>query len=204
MEGWVRGPNAVLLDTVASHARAKVVVQCACGVARHCSFFAARTLNNSGTAYHCRVCAGQGSSYEKLVYALCDSEECIKQYAVEAHSVYQPAELPVCDGTTVHVHRKRWDVMTLDPPNLLIEVQGEGHGTKLVTKANNSDNNMAARVHKDRLYAQAAHEQGYSVLWLCVGDAHVSGRALTERWGAALKEALAHVRDKRAPQLFTA
>jgi hypothetical protein len=194
----------MLLDTKASYCGDKVAVKCDCEVAQHCNFCGVRTVNHSSGARHCRVCAGQGSTYEQLLYALCDTEECIKLYAVEAFSVYDKAELQVCDGTTTHVHRKRWDVMTLDPPNLLIEVQGEGHGKKLVTKANNPDSSMAARVHKNRLYAQAAQRMGYSVLWLCVGDAHKSERALAKQWGAALKHAVAHVGGNMPPQLFTA
>jgi hypothetical protein len=164
---------------------------------------------NKKPACVCHVCNVLGtdqrsSSYEKLVYRLCDAEKSIKTYAVEACAVSEPGEREVCDGTFARVSKKPWDVMVLEPANLLIEIQGEGHSTKLVTEQNASDTSMAARRHRDELYAEAAVRAGFSVLWLEVPGVKTSMRAMSKAWAAQLKKAVAYVKGSNPPKLMKA
>jgi len=134
---WEQGSNAMLLSSKAAYSMDKGVVMCDCGHEKHRMFVSVRVANKRPTCV-CHVCTvlstNEGSSsYERLVYRLCEAEDLIETYAVEACAVSESGELEVCDGTTACVSKKRWDVMVLGPASLLIEIQGEGHSTKLVT-----------------------------------------------------------------------
>jgi hypothetical protein len=171
---------------------------------KHVVYRGVRSANHSNTALQCRVCDGGGSSWECLLYELLDKEQLIELYATEACSLSKLAHPVVQDGVRVHPEMKRWDVVTAAPSGLLIEMQGEGHSSRLVSKANNTDSSMAKRQRRDWLYAQTAIGQGWSVLWLWV-DEHITSRsAQAAIWAAQLTRAVAHVKAKGAPQLFVA
>ena len=163
-----------------------------------------RSANHSATALRCRVCSGEGSKWEQHLYCTLDKEDSVVLYAVEACSVAKPAEPIMCDNVRVHPEKKRWDATIVAPSGLLIEMQGEGHSSKLVSKANNTDSTMAERQLKDWLYADAAMQQGWSVLWLCVDESITSQDAQAARWAAQLRNAVAHVKGGGTPQLFVA
>ena len=92
-------------------------------------------------------------------------------YMLWKHAAWlKPAEPVMCDNVRVHPEKKRWDATIVAPSGMLIEMQGEGHSSKLVSKANNTDSTMAERQLKDWWYADAAMQQGWSVLWLCVDE----------------------------------
>ena len=90
------------------------------------------------------------------------------------------------------------------PGGLLIEMQGQGHSTRLLTKANNTDSSLAERKLKDWLYAQEALRQGWSVLWLWVDECISSPRAQAALWAKQLHRAVAHVKGGGCAQLFCA
>jgi hypothetical protein len=94
------------------------------------------------------------------LYDLCDAEELIELYAVEAHSLDKPAAPVECEGMRVCPESKPWDVTVAAPEGLLIEMQGEGHSSSLVAKANNTDSSLAEMQLKDSLYAEEAMRQG--------------------------------------------
>jgi len=205
---WEQGSNAMLLSSKAAYSMDKGVFMCDCGHEKHRMFVSVRVANKRPTCV-CHVCTvlstNEGSSsYERLVYRLCEAEDLIETYAVEACAVSESGELEVCDGTTACVSKKRWDVMVLGPASLLIEIQGEGHSTKLVTKHNCSDSSMAARRHRDELYAEAAIRAGFSVLWLEVPGVKTTERALSKAWRAQLKNAVAYVTGNNPPKLMKA
>lgn len=88
--------------------------------------------------------------------------------------------------------------MCLQPPNLLIEVQGEQHTSKADCRQHNQGDTVGTRQHKDHVLADAAIAAGFSVLWLYPGDE--CGRH--SRWAAALQMALEHVTANQAPKLL--
>lgn len=206
MRKWESGSNAMLLGSKAYYSMDKGVYMCDCQHEKHRMFVSVR-VGNTHPECVCHVCHALNteegsSSYERLVYRLCDAEELIEAYAVEACAVSEPGGVEVCDGSFAYVSQKKWDVMILTPANLLVEVQGQGHSTKLVTKPNNSDSNMAARWHRDHLYAEAAIREGFTVLWLEVESADTPERVLAKAWAAELKHAVAYVQGKHPPKLL--
>lgn len=206
LHNWESGSNAMLLESKPAYSMDKGVYTCDCMHAKHRMFVSVRVANKR-PACVCHVCRVLGtdvksSKYERLVYTLCDAEELIEAFAVEACAVSEVGEVEVCDGSTACVSKKRWDVMVLTPANLLIEVQGQGHSTKLVTMPNSSDSSMEARHHRDEIYAEAAVRAGCCVLWLEVGSTDTPLRVLRKAWAAELKHAVAYVRDNHPPKLM--
>ena len=171
---------------------------------KHVVFLGVRTANHNETALNCRVCGSKGSSWERVLYDLCDAEQLIELFAVEAHSLNKPEHAVESEGVTVCPASKRWDVTVAVPRGLLVEMQGQGHSSRLLTKANNTDSSLAERRLKDWLYAEEAMRQGWSVLWLWV-DEEISNKAtLAALWAEQLHRAVAHVKSEGAPTLFVA
>lgn len=200
---WIGGINHMLLSSKAAYSSDKGVVECTCGNSKHCRFMAVQQIARRDDAFSCRVCQDKGSNHEKLLYKSMDQEPLINLYAVETYSLSEKQQLRLHNGDVVQVNRHAWDAMTIDPPNLLIEVQGEGHTSKMVTKANNSDDTLSIRAQRDQLLATAAHGAGFSVLWLCMSECG-SETSRERDWAAKLKEAVAHVAAGKPPQLFIA
>ena len=190
-----------------SYSSRKVYYNCNCGQPKHVVFVGVRTANLSPTALDCCVCLEKGSSWEKLLYKLCDEEPLIQQYCCEGCSLPLPVRVEVCEGDSICVNRKPWDVTVpvVDKPyGLLIEVQGQGHNKRPMSKAHNSDSSLAARWLKDHACKDVALPQGWSVLWL-VGNEDVKSKHIVRaRWAAKLREAMAHVKAGGDTQLFTA
>jgi hypothetical protein len=165
-------------------------------------YLGVRTANHNGAAFRCRVCGGHGSGWERVLYELCDAEQLVQLYAAEAHSLDKPAKPFESEGVRVCPEAKRWDVAVAAPEGLLIEMQGEGHSSRLVAKPNSTDSSLAERRLKDWLYAQEAIRQGWSVLWLWVDERSTNRTALADLWTAQLRHAVAHVKAGGPPQLF--
>ena len=188
-----------------SYSQQQLYYDCSCRPGtKHMVYLGVRTANLKHTARKCRVCGTQGSSWERVLYNLCDAEQLIELYAVEAHSLGKPEHDVECEGVTVCPASKRWDVAVAAPGGLLIEMQGQGHSTRLLTKAKNTDSSLAERRAKDWLYAQEALRQGFSVLWLWVNEDIRRNAALAALWAEQLHRAVAHVKGGGAPQLFAA
>lgn len=177
---------------------------CAAGgkISKHRRYVSVRVANTSSEARSCHVCSGKGSKPERVLYAVADAEELVKQYAVEACSLSNQGVVKVCDSTIIHPSRKRWDLSTVTPHGLLVEVMGEGHSSRLVTKANNTDDSISERKRKDHAYAQAAVDQGWSVLWLWVQRRDPTFKRTAKKWAAQLREALKYVIAEGKPMLF--
>ena len=169
---------------------------------KHCGFMSVRVANTSTTALSCHVCDGEGTEPERVLYAVADAEELIELYAVEACSVVKAVCVEVCDTIKVYPSSKRWDLTTVAPNGLLVEMMGQGHSSRLVTKANNTDDSISTRQRRDFAYADAAIQQGWSVLWLWVEDDDPGFSRSAEKWAAQLREALMYVIGKGRPMLF--
>jgi len=171
---------------------------------KHVVYRGVRSANHSKAALKCRVCSSGGSKWERLLYDSLDKEELIELYAVEAFSLAKPAYPTMQDGVVVHPEKKRWDVTVVVPGGLLIEMHGEGHHSRLLTKANSPDHSLADRQLRDWLYAMAAMEQGWSVLWLWVNEDVTCDSTQVSMWAQQLQKAVVHVQAKGLPQLFGA
>lgn len=179
-------------------------LSCAAGgqASKHRGYMSVRVANTSSKARLCHVCSGKGSKPERVLYDVADAEELVKQYAVEACSLSNQRVVKVCDSIVIHPSKKRWDLSTVTPHGLLVEVMGEGHSNRLVTKADNTDDSISERQRKDYAYAQAAVEQGWSVLWLWVQERDPSFTRTAKKWAAQLSEALEYVTAEGKPMLF--
>ena len=192
----------MLLSSKGAYSRDKVAAQCKCGCKKHCRFMGVQSIRRNPDAFACRVCKGEGSSHEKLLYELMDNEELIELYAVESHCITSTVEIDKTSGQTLDVGRHKWDAVTLVPPSLVIEVQGEGHSSKLITKPKNPEYSLAERVHRDDVLAAAAQADGFSILVLYADDS-LPRQALATKWAQKLHEAVVHVASGLAPKLFS-
>ena len=192
----------MLLSSKPAYTLDKAVFRAACGRAKHAVLQGVQQASRGGGVFACRVCARKGSGPEQAMHKLLEAEQQVELFAVEACALSSPRLLETAAGGTLHVGRKRWDAVLLAPANLLIEVQGEQHHSKLCTRAHNLDADLADRLDKDQRLAAAAQAAGFSVLWLCVGEAHETRRARAARWAASLRQAVMHVQAHKPPTLF--
>lgn len=202
-QSWIPQLSHLLHESQPSHSTHKNNYKLKCKGPKHCAQVSVRSANYSATALACHVCKGQGSKPERLLYELLDKEECVQLYAVESFSLVQKAQVSLQDGTVICPNLKRWDVTTLQPPGLLVEVQGEGHSSKLVTRRNNTDDTITNRQLKDIGYAEAAQREGWSVLWLWWDEGCTKPHTLAEKWAAELRKAVEHVVAGGKPELFS-
>jgi len=179
-------------------------LKCAVGEqpSKHCAYVSVRAANASDTALSCRVCSSRGSGPESVLYALADAEVLVELYAVEACSLPRMGGVDAGEGILVYPSRKRWDLATVTPHGLLVEVMGQGHSNMLVTKPNNTDDSIGTRQLKDLAYTKAAVGKGWSVLWLWVEDDDPSFSRSSKVWAAQLREALMYVIGGGKPMLF--
>lgn len=201
-ECWVPQANHLLHESQPSHSPHKNVYKLQCGCSKHCAYVSVRSWNWSPTARCCGVCKGEGSQPEKLLYGVLDAMDVVKLYAVESYSLVRKDKVCLEDGTVLHPNLKRWDAAILQGYGLLVEVQGEGHSSKLVTKANSTEDTISDRQLKDRGYAEAAVREGWSVLWVWVDDTCPTPRKRAAKWEDQLGKALSHVLSGGKPQLF--
>jgi hypothetical protein len=188
---------------MAAFSTSKAAFRCSCERAKHARFLGVQCAARSSDAFNCRVCAGKGSRPERLLYSLLDNEHLIELYAVETHSVSSTAPLVLADGTTLRVSDHRWDAMTLLPPNLLIEVQGQQHTSKLDTRPRSPDASLANRLQRDEALVAAARAAGFSVLWLHTREGESESTCIA-RWAGRLQQAVRHVAARGPPLLFSA
>lgn len=201
-ECWIPQVNHILHESQPSHSPHKNVYKLQCKCPKHCAYVSVRSWNWSPTARCCHVCEGGGSQPERLLYEVLDAMDVVQLYAVESYSLVQKKSVCLEDGTVVHPNLKRWDATILHGHGLLVELQGEGHSSKLVTRPNNTEDTIPDRQLKDRGYAEAAVKQGWSVLWVWVDDTCPTPRKRALQWAAQLRQALSHVVAGGQPQLF--
>lgn len=175
----------------------------ACKVPQHCVFISARTANTSPTAFRCHMCdSRQPSSHEQDLYDLCAEENCIELFAAEGYCLHKGEPLQFGHNDVLCPSKKPWDVVIAKPHGLLIEMQGQGHSSKLMTKHNNKDSSIDEKQDRDMAYAQEAVRQGWSVLWLWVDDYHHELHGRRTVWAAQIRQAMAHVVSGQKPKLF--
>lgn len=201
-ERWLPGVNGMLLSSKAAYSTDKAAFQCACGEQKHCVLVGVQqVMRAGGAAFACRVCSGKGSAHERVLYECLAKEPLIGCFAVEAHATISNQQLLMRDGSVLQPSLHRWDAVTLVPPNLLIEVHGEQHTSKLDMRSHNRDSSLCARAEKDHKLAAAARTDGFSVLWLHV-DGGASERARAQQWAEQLRAAAVHVHAGHPPRLF--
>lgn len=201
---WKPSVNYMKHQGMTSYSGQQNFYGCGCGRKKHAVFVSVRVANHHNSGLRCRACERNSSKWEDLLYCVLDAEQSVEMYAAEACSLAKPARPVVCGDKVLCVERKKWDVMLAKPHGLLIEVQGEGHSQRLVTKRNNTDGSLAERLAKDSLYADEAIAQGWSVLWLCVQQGITRLKPHKAKWSAKLKEAVAHVKAGGEPRMFVA
>lgn len=159
-------------------------------------------MSRNPNTFGCHVCEGKGSSFEQLSYSVLNEEPLVKLFAVESAAISKKIKLAIADSPdNINLNRHRWDVVTLDPPSLLIEVQGEGHTCREDGRCNNGGDTLAIRQAKDEALAAAAIAEGFSVLWLFPRDRQ-NMQVTKALWATGLKQALSHVMANNPPQLF--
>jgi hypothetical protein len=140
------------------------------------------------------MCESLGSSsYEEVLYELCVEQSLIKLFAAEAYCLHGRQPLRLGHNDWVHPSRKPWDVVVADPHGLLIEMHGEGHSSKVLTKSNNKDTSISDQQNRDLANAQEAVKQGWSVLWLWVDGWRVEPHSRRAAWKQQLRLAMEHV-----------
>ena len=122
--------------------------------AQHVACLGGGTANPSETALNGHACSRKGSSWQGVLYGLCDAEQLIELYAVEAHSLDKPEHAVVFEGLTVCPASNRENVIVAAACSLVIKVNGQGHSTIVLTHANSCDSSLAEMRLKDQLYAQ--------------------------------------------------
>lgn len=197
----------MLLESRGAYSTCKEVYACSCEHPKHCRYFGRQVTQRGPDPFACGVCGGTGqapSSYEEQVYALLDDEPLVKRYAVQVHPLSGVVAVLTPFGVVeLKLSKHRFDAYIVDPANLLIEVQGEGHIDKLVTKPKNPDATLKERWARDEALAKAAQDAGFSILQLHADGAGSKAKA-PSTWKAQLQQALQHVQAGNAPKLFVA
>jgi hypothetical protein len=195
----VPGQNVLEPSSYTAYGNNQLVISCNCRHSKHARLLQCQSVTRSSNATACHVHAGKGSAHEQEFYEVADREPLLTLYAVEAAAISKNIQLSIPGSRAkLHLNKKRWDLVSLTPPNLLVEVQGEYHTNKQDTRKNNRGDTVEDRQTKDSRLACAAVKEGYSVLWLFPGDK--CGRSA--RWAEALRQALQHVQANRKAKLF--
>jgi len=121
------------------------------------------------------------------------------RFAAEAYAAYDQPAVKLPSGHMLAVGSLPYDIMSLEPANLVIEVMGKQHDTKLMTYANSNEMRGVSSSHIDEAKKAAAMAAGYSVVWLMAGEQ----RDRVSRWLFVLLEALAHVDAGLPPKHFS-
>lgn len=191
--------NTMQPSSYTAYANNQIVLQCSCNHSKHARVMQCQSATRSDDALQCHIHAGKGSAAAKEFYAIADKEPLLLLYAVEVAAIPKKIQLSIPGSRhKLHLNKKPWDFVSLKPPNLLVEVQGEGHTHKQDNRLRNNGDTLEVRQSKDSRLAKAAMKEGFTVLWLYPGDKH--GRRA--RWSEALRRALQHVRADNKPKLF--
>lgn len=106
------------------------------------------------------------------------------------------------DGQIHNVAKKAWDIELIDPAQILIEVQGEQHSSKLNTQPNNNDQSLGHRASLDHEYAQAALRANYSVVWLELREGE-QDEPRCRRWLHTIEQAIQDKLHNKEVKLYT-
>ena len=147
----------------------------------------------------CRVCNNLGSDLEHVAYDILDSMPQVAKYATEACALAGAADMVSSCGELQRVSQHKYDIMTVTPAKLLIQVQGQQHyADKPMGYANNGSHHNTSAAERDELLGVAARTAGFTMCWLVPGDE--CSRA--NRWRRILGQAVQHVIAGRPPHHF--
>lgn len=176
-----------------AYGSSKRVYRCNCPNSKHLCIRADSSVSRRSTSLKCRVCKGGGSQHEQRVYKLLDNYQDVQQYATEVHAVQGIVDF---NGLQLNMGRHRWDILVMQPAQILIAVQGEQHNSNPDTRENSISSNLAEIIARDEALAAGAIEHGFHVVWLCPGDEHGRNRRWLHTITTALQQAQAGMEAK--------
>lgn len=195
--------NAMQMDHHNCSSRAKVDMKSNCSIKQHRDFLAVDTVHRhsaeTGYKRECTMCSNPPSQLAALAYDVCLMTGQMHRFAAEAYAAYYQPAVKLPSGHMLAVGSLPYDIMSLEPANLVIEVMGKQHDTKLMTYANSNEMRGVSSSHIDEAKKAAAMAAGYSVVWLMAGEQ----RDRVSRWLFVLLEALAHVDAGLPPKHFS-
>lgn len=191
---YLHPDNAMLIDYHNSSSRSKIVIKSNCHIPQHKDLLAVDTVNrystSEGYTRPCTMCSKPPSELAALAYELCLSSGLMQSFAAEACVAYDQPAVQLSDGRLLQVSSLPYDIVSLDPAGLVIEVQGEQHTGKDMAYTNTNENHGISSAELDQIKQQAACRSGYTTLWLVAGDQ----RNRANRWHKAMTKALLHVK----------
>jgi len=184
----------MVVDYHSSSSRSKIVIKSNCSIPQHKDLLAVDTVNRysstQGYTRPCVMCSKPPSELAALAYKLCLCSGVMHSFAAEACVAYDQPAVRLSDGRLLHVGSLPYDIVSLHPAGLVIEVQGEQHTGKDMAYSNSNEIQGISSAELDRIKQQAACRSGYTTLWLMAGE-ECNREA---RWRKALRRALLHVR----------
>lgn len=136
------------------------------------------------------MCSRPPSQLAALAYDLCLSSGLMHSFAAEACVAYNQPAARMSDGRLLQISSLPYDIVSLDPAGLVIEVQGQQHTGKEMSYTNSNESQGISSAELDQIKQQAACRSGYTTLWLLAGDEC----SRPGRWRKAIRKALLHVR----------
>jgi hypothetical protein len=199
LSGFSNADNDRPLEDYAAYSSAKHTYNCSCSNAKHMCYLAGDTAQRPERKdMHCRACNIKVSGLEHLAYSILDSMPQVAKYATEACALVGAADMLSSCGELQQVSQHKYDIMTIIPPKLLIQVQGQQHYDKPMGHTNNRSHHNTSAAERDELLGIAARSAGFTMCWLVPGDE----RNRADRWRRILRQAVQHVIAGRPPHHF--
>lgn len=137
---------------------------------------------------------------EQQAYAIVAQVPGIHLFAMEVCALSNSPPLQIASGEVLYPKAKKFDIVTVSPPNLIIEIMGRQHDDKPMSYSNSNESKGTSSVMVDAAYAVLAKAAGFTMLWLLEGEA--SDRPV--RWMSAVQQAVQHVTAGEFPAHYTA
>jgi hypothetical protein len=145
------------------------------------------------------MCTRPPSKLAAQAYDMCLMSGAMHSFAAEVCIAYSQPAVRMQRGKMLAVGALPYDIVSLDPPNLVIEVMGKQHTNRIMQYAKSNEMRGISSEQIDAAKRKAAHDAGYSTVWLMEGEK--MGRTI--RWLAMLYEALEHVNAGLPPKHFS-
>lgn len=155
-----------------------------------------RYSDEQGYHRHCIMCSKPKSELAKQAYALCLSNSHMQRFAAEACVAHDQPPVEMSNKELLLVAQIPYDIVSLQPPMLVIEVMGSQHSGNVMQHANSHESHGQSSSEVDKLKAESAMKAGYTVLWLMAGEEPSRDR----RWRRALNNAIQHVNAGHSPK----
>lgn len=178
----------------ATHSTEHCVWKCSCCCPKHVQKKQCSTVARTAATLACQICKADNnavSRYAREAYTMCDGTKEILAWAVEVHAV----QGTICvEGVGQSLGKKAWDILIVDPPGILIEVQGEQHSSKLNAMPNSTHISLTSVAGFDEKCALAAVGAGYTVVWLLLREGESESHR-RHRWKALIVKAIQERKD---------